>query len=156
MRKIKFGIYFMVVLALVLSVSPVMAAPPQSVHIEAYEEIGDPSFPGPFTASGAAVASGLLCASGTVIDTSNVASGPPGGTFVILNVDKHFTCGDGSGTFDIHMVVYLDLITHYTTANWRITGGTGAYASLHGRGTLEGVPVVAGFSINDYYDGKLH
>jgi hypothetical protein len=156
MRKIKVGIYLIVALSMALSVTPVFAAPPLGVHFEAYEEIANPGTPGPFSASGPAVDSGLMCDSGTVYDTSWSASGPPSGTFRILRVSKHFTCGDGSGEFDIAMVVRLDLTTSYTTATWRITGGTGDYAHLHGQGTLNGVPDIPNTSIWDYYDGKLH
>ena len=156
MRKIKLGIYLILVFSLAMPVTPAVAAGPKAVHIEAYEEIGDPLFPGPWSASGPAVDAGLLCNGGTVIDTSVTTSGPSSGTTRRLRVNKHFTCGDGSGTFDIYLSVKLDLITSYTTANWKIVGGTGAYAGLSGRGKLQGTPVVPGLSINDVYNGKLH
>lgn len=67
-----------------------------------------------------------------------------------------FTCDDGSGTFDVSMVVKLDLITHEITANWNIAGGSGHYAGFHGNGKLIGIPIVPGISILDIYEWKLH
>ena len=139
---------------LAVSVSTVVAVPPAPLHIEVLEYPGD-SAPVPFTASGAAVDAGLVCAAGTVVDVS-VTSNDPSGPFQILQVLKRFTCGDGSGTFDIKMVVKLDLATHDTTARWQIAGGTGVYAGLKGQGSLIGMSIVPGISIQDSYDGKVH
>ena len=69
---------------------------------------------------------------------------------------KQFVCDDGSGSFDVSMVVRLDLTTSYTTAQWRIVGGTGDYAYLRGNGSLIGTPIVPGSSIDDVYDGMLY
>ncbi|MEN8173755.1 MAG: hypothetical protein ABFS03_12870, partial [Chloroflexota bacterium] len=134
---------------------PVMAAgPPLAVEIlDIGHDIGG-GF-GSFTASGPAVDGGLVCPAGDVYDTHTNSSGPPGGTLRILNVDKLFVCDDFSGTFDIQMVVRLDTSTGYTTANWIVTGGTGDYAGLHGKGKLDGTPGAPGF-IDDFYYGKMH
>jgi hypothetical protein len=83
-------------------------------------------------------------------------AGPPNGSFRILHLTKRFSCADSSGTFDIKLVVRLNLTTHETTANWKVSDGTGAYASLHGNGKLIGIPVVPGTSILDIYDGRMH
>ena len=138
---------------LAVSALPVFAAPPQDIHIEVLETFAPDE---PFVASGNAVADGLICSSGTVNDESVSISGPPAGTFRILHVLKRFTCGDGSGTFDVKMTVYLDLTTNETTANWKVQAGTGAYAGLHGNGSLIGIPQVPGVSILDLYDGAVH
>ena len=109
-----------------------------------------------FTASGPAVDDGTVCATGTVDDVSIETSGAPGGSQVILHVLKRFNCSDGSGTFDVRLVVNLDLATHYTTANWKIVGGTSNYIDLHGSGSLTGTPIDPGTSIHDVYDGSVH
>ena len=142
-------------LLLVGNVSMVVAAPPEPIHIEVLEYPGDWETPEPFTASGDAVTKGMVCATGEVVDLSvtvNSASGP----YLILWIDKQFTCDDLSGTFDVKMVVKLDLTTSDTTARWRIVGGTGQYASLKGRGSLVGYANPSAGNILDVYDGKVH
>jgi hypothetical protein len=146
-----------ILIALVLlavTVSAAFAAPPLNLHIEVDEFIGTSGEA--FLASGPAVATGVVCASGTVDDLSVTVSGPPGGAFAILHVLKRFTCADLSGTFDVRMVVRLNLVTSETTARWKVVGGTGAYGGLHGKGSLVGTPIVPGLSIQDVYDGKVH
>ena len=143
-----------VVVLILMTVSMAAAAPPPTVHIEVPEAIGVNG--DPFTASGPAVSVGVICASGTVDDLAVVSSGPGAGSFVILHVDKRFTCGDLSGTFDISMTVRLDETTDSTTASWRIAGGTGAYSGLHGNGWLVGTPIEPDVSIFDVYDGRVH
>ena len=144
-------------LILSIAVIPAMAMKPLAVHIEV-DEVINPGTLDPFTATGPAVDSEFVCASGYVIDTDSHTVGPPAGTFLILHVTKQFTCGDGSGTFDVDMVVHLDLGTGDTTANWKVVGGTGNYANLKGNGKLVGIPYVPGGvgTILDIYDGKLH
>lgn len=139
---------------LIVTVSAASAAPPLNLHIEVNEFINTSGES--FLATGPAVDAGVVCPSGTVDDVSTVVSGAPGGSLSILHVLKHFTCGDLSGTFDVRLVVRLDNVTHETTASWMIVGGTGAYASLHGNGSLAGTPIVPGTSIHDAYDGKVH
>jgi hypothetical protein len=146
---------FSVALVLVLaSFTTAAAAPPQTLHIEQDWTIANSS--APFTAEGAAVTSGLVCATGIAENLSNVSSGAAGGTLSILHVVKRFTCADLSGTFDIALTVQLDNVTHYTTARWRIVGGTGSYSSLRGRGSLAGTPIIPGVSIHDVYDGTAN
>ena len=139
---------------LAVTVSTVFAAPPLDVHIEVDEFVGTSGET--FYASGSAVDASTVCATGTVDDISIEASGPPGGTFTILNVLKRFNCGDASGTFDVKLVVFLDLVTHETTAHWNVVGGTDEYAGLHGNGSLVGTPIDPGNSIHDVYDGVMH
>jgi hypothetical protein len=145
---------FLTFLLLALTASVVVAAPPQDLHIEALEFIG--SSGEPFTASGSAVDSNMVCATGTIDDIEITASGSSSGGFLTLHVLKRFYCDDLSGTFDIRMVVRLDLTTNETTARWRIVDGTGAYAALKGSGSLVGTPVNPGVSILDVYDGRVH
>jgi hypothetical protein len=139
---------------ILMTVSMASAAPPPNVHIEVPEVIGVNG--DPFTASGAAVSAGVICASGSVDDLDVVASGSGAGPFVILHAHKRFTCGDFSGAFDVKMTVRLDTATNNTTASWRIVGGTGAYSGLHGSGSLVGSPIVPDVSVFDVYDGRVH
>jgi hypothetical protein len=152
-RSFTFSI--LLTLALLAStITVVFAAPPLLLHIEVQETIG--SSGEPFIASGSAVDNSLVCATGTVDDLEVIVSGPINGNFRILNVLKRFTCDDLSGTFDVKMVVKLDLLTNATTAHWKIVDGSGSYVNLKGNGTLVGTPIVPGTSILDVYDGKVH
>jgi hypothetical protein len=134
---------------------PAMAMKPLKVHIEVPEFIL--SGPDPFEASGPAVDEGLLCPTGEVVDNfSN--PGPMQGVVQILYVSKTFTCDDGTGTFDVDMVVKLNTITSKTNAKWQIVGGSEAYIGLTGNGKLKGIPFINNVpdTILDIYDGKLY
>lgn len=137
---------------LALTASVVAAAPPLDLHIVVPEEIG--TGPDPFTATGGAVTAGKVCAAGTVVDINVDVMNPDNTTTRTLHVVKRFTCAGSTDTFDIQMVVKLDLSTGNTTANWKIVGGTGLYAGLKGHGSLVGTPISPGTSILDVYDGK--
>jgi hypothetical protein len=150
--KMKFISLFVGVLLLALNVSVVSAAAPAPVHIVVNELYFDGT-PEPFTASGAAVDNGLICETGTVADIGG-STNDPRGPFRIIWALKRFDCGNG--TFDLEMVVRLDLATHDTTARWRIVGGTDAYSSLKGQGSLVGISNDPAPGIVDTYDGWLH
>ncbi len=123
-----------------------------AVSITAVERTGD--FPGgTFTAAGPAKAAGLICASGK---TANDYGPNQGNTSpVTIKLDKIFACDDRSGTFTLRLNVQLDTVTGQTTATWDVTRGTLAYASLHGHGSLKGVPNANRTLITDYYTGTL-
>ncbi len=143
------------VFLLAVSASPVIAAPPTPVHIEVLEFPGGTSAPAePFTISGPAVSAGLVCASGVVSD-EELSYNSPSGPYQRIWALKHFVCDDSSGTFDIRMVVQLNLDTHDTTARWRVVGGTGDYAGLKGQGSLIGYSNYPTVSILDVYDGLI-
>ena len=139
---------------LISTASAVLAAPPKSLHIEVLESIGTSGEA--FAATGGAVDSLLVCPTGTVDDLDVSISGSGSSPFRILHVQKRFNCGDSSGSFDVEMVVKLDLTTNATTARWKIVGGTGSYAGLKGNGSLVGTPVEPGVSIHDVYDGFVY
>jgi hypothetical protein len=147
MKKSSVIFFLASLLVLVFNVSLVFAAPPSPIQIEVLEEIGGEP-PVPFTASGP------ICASGTV-DELSTTSNSPAGPFQTLWVTKHFICDDSSGTFDVSMVVQLNVNTGYTTAHWKIIGGTVSYQNLKGNGKLVGTPK-PGNTILDVYDGKVH
>ncbi|MAU11746.1 MAG: hypothetical protein CL607_18115 [Anaerolineaceae bacterium] len=142
------------ILSILFVVPTALASPPLDVHIEVLATI-DPA-PDAFVASGPAVDVGLLCSTGYQYELSVETSGPPAGDFFMLKVVKQFVCDDGSGTFDLKLVVRLDLIDSSTTAHWNVLAGTGAYAGLHGNGDLVGIPLDPGVSIVDLYDGRIH
>jgi hypothetical protein len=151
MKKTQVFAVLVCLLLLAFNASLVFAAPPLSLHIEVTELIG--SGPEIFYASGTAVDNSLVCETGDV-DDIGISSNNPGGPFQTLWITKQFDCGDG--TFDVKMVVKLNLITHDTKANWKIVSGTGAYHNLKGNGKLVGTSIVPGVSILDVYDGKVH
>jgi len=141
---------------LTMSVPPVIAAPPESLHIEVLEyPAGTAAPPEPFTASGLAVDNGSVCATGMVEDVA-LRYNDPVGSFQTIWALKRFDCDDGSGTFDVRMVVRLDLTTHDTTARWRIVDGTDQYADLKGQGSLVGISNFPDPGILDIYDGQVH
>lgn len=154
-RRIQTTAYSVVIALLLLTVSTstVLAAPPLRVHIEVDDIIGDSGEL--FIATGPAVEAGVVCPYGKVYDVgTEVISTRP--RFTLLRIQKHFVCGDNnSNTFNILMVVRLNNTTLETTALWRLTGGTGPYATLRGTGSLDGTPIVPGVSIHDVYDGRV-
>ena len=139
---------------LAVTASGVIAAPPRDIHIEVDEILGTSGEN--FKAEGSAVDDGILCASGTVDDINIVTSGSQNGKFLTLHVLKKFICDDLSGTFDVQLVVKLNLTTRNTTANWKVLSGTGHYTQLKGHGSLVGTTFDPGVSIYDVYDGKIH
>ena len=144
----------MVAFLLVINVSSVFAGKPLAIHIEVEEAIGVGALE-PFDASGPAVDDGVVCETGKVEDLS-ITSNENQGPFYTVWAHKRFYCDDGSGTFDVKMVVQLDKITNATTARWRLFGGTGDYIKLRGQGSLVGIPIIPGVSIFDIYDGQVH
>jgi hypothetical protein len=144
-----------------LPIASVGATPPEQVTIE-----GPAFFAGPaagtgfFAATGPAVDSGAMCASGIVADVytktaPKMGQSPNGVNFQIV---KEFTCDDDTGTFLIKLQVH---ITYFPTFNWVVVDGTGAYEDLKGNGDgygayplFNGAPVPIG--VQDVYEGKLH
>jgi len=124
-----------VAMALLTVIGPASAASPQQVRIVSHMNFNPdgPNF-GDFTATGSAVDSGLVCASGTVLDTGIVFGGFQSGRSVQILVRKTFTCADGSGTFFVKIQVHLDLETSTETFSWVVMGGTGDYTNLRGSG----------------------
>ncbi len=122
-------------LALTSVIGPVAAGSPQQVEIVSHMNFNPdgPNF-GDFTATGSAVDSGLVCASGTVLDTGIVFGGFQSGRSAQILVRKTFTCADGSGTFFVKIQVHLDFETATESFTWVVLGGTGNYESLRGSG----------------------
>jgi hypothetical protein len=150
--RTKFVVLLLGLILVLLSVSVAAAAPPLKLQIVVDEYINLQNKP--FTASGPAVDSGAICASGTVSEVSS-PFGPSQGNYILLNIRKEFVCGDGSGTFYIKMKAKLDA-NGFTTANWKFDGGTLNYVNLKGNGKLVGDPTLAKNDILDVYDGRVH
>ena len=129
------------ILALATVIAPVVAATPQHVQIVSQMTFNPdgPNF-GDFEASGSAVDSGLICVSGTVLDTGIVFGGFQSGRGFQVLVRKTFTCDDGSGTIFVKIQVHAS--TDGTESfTWIVQGGTGAYEHLRGSGDGSTVPL---------------
>jgi hypothetical protein len=138
------------VLVLAVGVVPAAAAPALGVRIESHVTF-NPDGPnyGWFTASGPAVGAGIVCASGTFVDTGIKFAGYQARTGIVqLQVAKTFSC-DGGGTFDVKMQIQADFNTGLETFAWVITGASGGVAGLQGAGTGSTVPTSTG-NINTY------
>ncbi|MFC2099272.1 hypothetical protein ACFLSF_00350 [Candidatus Bipolaricaulota bacterium] len=137
-------------LSLALAAVSVLAGPMQSVQISVLTDLDTlPSVPDPFAASGPAVATGVLCATGTVFTGPYNWPPPPSGSVVMV---KYFICADG--TFDVELRVWL-LAAGNTKGIWKVIGGSGSYAHLNGHGTLTGTYDPATNDVLDIYTGKM-
>lgn len=143
-------------LALGVVAAPAAAAPPlASVTIVSDVTFveGGPNV-GEFTTNGAATDAGLICESGTFVDTGIRFAGFQGRQGEVqLQVYKTFTCDDGSGTFDLRMQIQANFDTGLETFQWVVTGGTDDYAALRGAGTGTTVPREGGNT--NTYVGRL-
>ena len=132
--------------------APVSAASPQSVTIVSHVTF-NPDGPnyGDFAATGPAVDSGLICASGTFVDTAIRFAGfqSDRGTVQLLVV-KEFTCDDGSGTFIVKLQIQANFDTGIESFTWVVLSGTGDYSGLHGSGKGSTVPNPPTGNINTY------
>ena len=105
---------------------------------------------GDFTATGAAVDSGVLCPSGTFVDLGiRFAGFQSNRGEVQLQVVKLFTCDDGSGEFVVKMQIQANFDTGIETFSWVVLDGNGEYASLRGSGLGSTVPTQTG-NINTF------
>jgi Tfp pilus assembly protein FimT len=110
-----------VVALLAMSAAPVAAAPPQGVSITV--DAGPFPSSSMFFASGPAVESGLICATGRSTDLLDGASIGDVGRFLVIKVNKEFDCGDGD-TFVLRLKVRADADGSVFT--WKVIDGTGA------------------------------
>ena len=140
-------------LSAVLAVAgPVAAGSPQQVTIVSHVTF-NPDGPnyGDFTTSGEATDSGLICESGTFVDTAIRFSGFQSDRGMVqLLVVKEFTCDDDSGTFVVKLQIQANFDTGIESFSWVVLDGTGAYASLHGAGSGSTVPNPPTGNINTY------
>jgi hypothetical protein len=100
---------------------------------------------------------GGLCASGT--------TSQPGGVEIIerertltFSLQKVFTCDDGSGTFTLEVRAWWLPCAPSNRGVWRVVGGTGDYAAMHGAGQLIGTYFPAACEdggVEDAYSGHM-
>lgn len=147
-------------MALVVVVGPVAAASPQPVTIDSHVTF-NPNGPnsGDFKITGTAADSGLICASGTFVDTgisfAGYQSDRAGRTVIQLQVRKAFTCADGSGTLFVKLQIQADVATGLETFTWVAQGGTDDYANLRGSGSGSTVRDDDGNGNTNTYTGFL-
>ena len=140
------------ILALVAAAAPVGAASPQSVTIVS-DVTFNPDGPnyGDFVASGTAADTGLICTSGTFVDTGLRFAGFQSDRGIVqIQVVKEFTCDDGTGTFVAKLQIQANFETGIETFTWVVLRGTGDYASLRGGGSGSTVPNAPIGNINTY------
>jgi hypothetical protein len=121
------------ILVVMAIAGPIGAASPESVTLVSHVTF-NPDGPnyGDFDASGDAVDTGLICGSGTFVDTGIRFAGYQSDRGIVqLQVVKEFTCDDGTGTLVV-------------------LSGTGEYRSLHASGSGSTVPNAPIGNINTY------
>ena len=105
------------------------ASPASSITLTTAIQFGPPANHGTF------VASAPLCPSGTFVDEFEAAGGGQSPQFTAL-LHKTLTCDDGSGTFTIQFHAHFPREAVGGSTPWVVLRGTGAYATLHGTGSL--------------------
>ena len=139
-------------LALMAVVPPVAAGSPQPVTIVSHVTF-NPDGPnyGDFSTAGDATDSGLICPSGTFVDTNIRFAGYQSGRGTVqLQVDKVFTCDDGTGTFLVKLQIQANFDTGIESFSWVAAGETGALGALRGSGSGSTVPNPPTGNINTY------
>jgi hypothetical protein len=139
------------VVSVLALVAPAAAGAPKSVTIVSHVTFNPdgPNF-GDFDASGAAVDS-VVCPAGTFVDTFIHFAGFQSDRGVVqLQVDKTFTCDDGSGSFFVKLQIQANFDTGLETFTWVANGGTGVYTGLRGSGRGTTVPNAPIGNINTY------
>jgi hypothetical protein len=152
-RRTRAIVAMLAAIAVLIAVAgPAGAASPQSVTIVSHVTF-NPDGPnyGDFTASGDAVDSGLICASGTFVDTGIRFAGYQSNRGIVqLLVVKEFTCSDGTGSFVLKLQIQANFDTGIESFTWVVLDGTGDYGSLHGGGSGSTVPNAPMGNINTY------
>lgn len=140
------------VLALILS--SCSSTGPQEAEIEMIESA--PMEDGRFTATGAAVDDGIICAEGTgrIVGATDAETGQPANeTSTVVLVDTAFACSDGSGEFHLEVEVsstfedWLPAVESgelFDDGKWTVSRATGDYESLAGDGARAWQVVEAG------------
>lgn len=146
-KALRLALAAVATLATLAAASTAVASPPQPVTITVNTSLTDPNAVDPFAATG-----GVVCSAGQVSTPVSLFVGWQSQFQAQIIIVKHFVCGDG--TFDVLLRVKLDFATGETRGTWSVLSGTGAYAKLHGSGTLTGEPM--GATILDVYTGSMH
>jgi hypothetical protein len=124
------------VLAALIAAGPASAVTPAAISIDVNVVLsGDlkaSTTRGSFSATGAVVAAGTESGSGRFAGLGHLRTGEPNSLHATM------TLAGADGTLQLHLV---GLFGHLPApladgdGRWVISGGTGAYAELHGRGT---------------------
>jgi hypothetical protein len=119
-------------IVLAAAAAPASANAPTPVTIQTQKPFGPA--PGTFSATGA------ISGSGAFANVGRTVSAIPAPTFVINHLVQRFEGGPGSFTLraDIKETVTADPLVLAGEGTWVVLDGTGAYATLHGRGTVTG------------------
>jgi hypothetical protein len=98
---------------------------------------------------------GLICPSGVAVTDPfmGAGGGRQGRGAFTFHLIKTLTCDDGSGWFRIKVEAGTSPTSSGTVGGFSVVDGTGAYASLHGAGSLQGTFTPTG--ILDVYTGRL-
>jgi hypothetical protein len=146
---------FMVVLAVVAVALPAVAASASAssqlpITIETSKPFGP--VPGTFSVSGA------FADSGTMENLSRTASGFGAPTFLGSHLTILFTGVNGTFTIKAQILetVTADPLVLTNTGTWTIIAGTGAYADLHGVGSISGTADDNINLITRTYQGGVH
>jgi hypothetical protein len=143
---------FLMILAMAV---PVGAAAPRALTLVSTTTFNPVGFNyGTFTAIGPAVDDGLVCASGTFVDTGLRLSGYQNNKSVQIQVDKTYTCPSGDSFF-VKMQIHADF-SGSEWFTWVAQGGTGAYDSLRGSGSGTTAPNPPTGNINTFVGFLLH
>lgn len=110
---------------------PASGATPREGYVELLVTESFDAGGGTFQASGR-----RLCASGTTALLSQQTTEHR--NMFTFEVDKVFTCDDGSGTFVVHILARWSPCDPADRGTWSVVSGTGAYANLSGHGQLVG------------------
>ena len=135
-------------LAIVFAIAPVAAATPQDMTLVSTTIFNPDGWNyGTFVASGDAVDNGVICGSGSFVDTFIAFAGYENGKSVQLTVGKTYTCANG--TFFVKMQIHASF-DGTERFSWVVQGGTGAYANLRGSGQGTTVPNAPTGNINTF------
>jgi hypothetical protein len=135
-----------VTLVLVLgAVGPVFAAGAGAVEITVTGINGVETF----TTTG-----GVLCASGTSVDSFDHFGGSFNSRAGTFHGSKTLTCSGSGDTFTIKYDAAVVFGAPQDQGGWHLIGGTGAYAGCSGGGNLVGIYIPNG--IVDHYTGRVH
>jgi hypothetical protein len=127
------------------------ASPSEQVTLQTSKAPG-PGQPGTFEATGAFADSGAI----DNLAFNFSAIGAP--TFVISHLTILFTGAEGAFTLKTQITETLTSDPNVLTdsGTWTIIGGTGAYADLHGQGTIVGTLDENAGLINRTFTGNVH
>jgi hypothetical protein len=109
-----------------------------------------PNFTSPLIATGSFSASGVISDTGSVVSSFVHADGT-------AHVQRTLSGASGqiTASFQARVQSFSDGIATFS-GHWLISGGTGAYANLHGEGDLTMLLDVAGGTANETWTGVVH